>query len=306
MKRDAVLRGYEDSASGSEDESAAKRITRVARDRPNRRKPVRSRAGTSSYSIKPVERSSGQRVSQGSSEDVVDEASGSDEDVEDLMSSENNIRIDSPPKRNRKSSRKYKKNQTVKDTNPMDEYSFNTVFVVDYDMTLVDRNARPFPGAKKFLRDLYLFNNSRSTLVLYSHASSGHIQRGLSTHFRQEIDVFSETITDHTMSKNKPVTQVRRVLSNMSDLSGPIVIIDDCRSNLDDDQYDVTIDVSRHFIRDKFTNEVVDIDYDTIRCLLTEGISNWLKTKSKRTALKHDVIELSKKAGSNSWWLKRM
>lgn len=276
-----ILKGYEDSASGSEDESGGVTITHRKSKKPIA-PPLRS-----SYLIKPIERSSAKESRHNnSSDEETMEVSGSDEDLEGFMSETPRRRKITNNKNNtvKQNKRPKKKNgkPVTKHNNILDDYSFNTVFIVDYDMTLVDKNAHPFPGAKRFIRDLHRFNGGRATLVLYSHASSGHIERGLSTHFAQEADLFTETITDHTMSKNKPVTQVRRVLSDIKDLSGPFVIIDDARSNLDDDQYDITIDVSRHFIRDKTTNQVMDIDYDTIWCLLNEGIKNWLLTKKKK------------------------
>jgi hypothetical protein len=162
-----------------------------------------------------------------------------------------------------------------------DSIECNVVFVVDYDMTLVDRNARPFPGVKEFLRGLYDFNGGRSTLVLFSHATSGHIEHGLNTYFAGEVNYFTKIITDHSMVKNKPVTRVRRSLSDIRHLCGPFCIIDDVRANLDDDQYDITVDVSRHFIRDRTAaSRVVGVDYEAILCLLREGVEQWLATKT--------------------------
>lgn len=264
MRPEVIIKGYEDSASGSEDES----VSKMTKPKVWSNGPTRS-----SYLIKPVERSFGKK----SRNDTVDDSSSDDGNFNEESS------LAHKHKKIKTSSSGKKTQKIVKNPDILDEYSFNTVFVVDYDMTLVDRNAQPFPSSKTFIRDLYNFNNGRSTLVLYSHATSGHVQRGLSTHFAQEAEMFTEIITDHTMSKNKPVTQVRRVLSNIADLSGPFIIIDDARFNLDEDQYDITIDVSRHFIRNKSTDLVIGIDYKTIWCLLNESIKNWLQTKNKKT-----------------------
>lgn len=268
MRRNTILKGYEDSASGSDDEGVV-----VSGIEPvhgvNRR--LKKSTKKTTYVIKPAE--------TGYSKSSDDELGSESDDGVD------NCFLKTPGKCKNKTHptvvvRKTDKRKTKKS---YDGYSFTTVFVVDYDMTLVDRNARPFPGAKAFLRELYNFNNGKSTLVLYSHATSNHVEYGMSTYFVEEADFFTERITDHTMSRNKPVTQVRRVLSNLEDLSGPFVIIDDVRSNLDDDQYDITVDVSRHFIRDKSTNKVVDIDYKTVLCLVREGVETWLRTKKKKS-----------------------
>jgi hypothetical protein len=280
MKRNAIIKGqgYEDLASDSEDESVSNKTNnRVA-------KVKRFKKKSTLNSIKPVERSlkkkklSTPNDSSCSSSDEIktaDSGSSEDEDRKDILP-------ETVGGRKKCLKKKVNKNGIVKKSNdPLYDYSFNTVFVVDYDMTLVDRHAQPFPDAKKFIHDLYHFNGGRATLVLYSHASPSHIEKGFSTHFAQEADMFTEMITDHTMVKNKPVTNVRRMLSNMADLSGPFVIIDDVRSNLDNDQYDITIDVSRHFIRNKSTNQVVNINYPLIMCLINEGIRHWLATKKK-------------------------
>lgn len=301
MKRNMVLRGYEDSASGSEDELVTNTSNRVAKAKNkdfvkgdekvahvarqllrNKAKVYKDNTGRiihSNYSIKPIEQSVKKKSRRDDSSDDGGAVSTSESDEGDFTPQKRKIKTGS------KLTNKKSKKEMAKGNNVLYEYSFNTIFVIDYDLTLVDRHAHPFPGAKKFIQDLYHFNDGRSTLVLYSHASSGHVERGFSTHFAQEADMFTEMITDHTMSKNKPVTQVRRVLSSIADLSGPFVIIDDARSNLDDDQYDITIDVSRHFIRDKSTNQVIGIDYVKIWCLLNEGIKNWLKTKRKQVSV---------------------
>lgn len=160
-------------------------------------------------------------------------------------------------------------------------YEFNAVLVVDYDLTLVDDDAKPFPGAHGFLRRLHRFNNGNVTMVLFSHANANHIDHGFKTHFNDERKYFEAVISDHGMSPNKPVTRVRRVLRRVRDLAGPIAIIDDLRSNLDDDQYDITIDVSRFFKRDE-TKRVVSVDYDSVMYWLGRGVEDFLKTKAKK------------------------
>lgn len=271
------FKGYEDSASGSDDDAVEVMVDKgVNKKRARKSTKPTNLPSSASYSIKPVERVKG-KTAEGYFHTKVNAKVVDDEESDDLLSKETSPRLNITQNSN-KSLKKIKE----KSIRILDLYSFNTVIVVDYDMTLVDRNARPFPGAKDFLRKLYNFNNGRVTLVLYSHATFNHIQHGMSTHFAEESEFFTETITDHTMLRNKPVTQVRRVLSNLEALSGPFVIIDDVRSNLDDDQYDITIDVSRHFLRDK-SSKVIGIDYKTILCLLREGVENWLQTKKKKS-----------------------
>jgi len=277
MKPDTILAGFEDTASGSEDDSgpASGRICKAKNGF------ARSNSG---YLIRPIvakrcavkQRES--KMSDDSSDDDYD-GTGSDEDLHGILSKVTYSRKNKKKPYMKRGKRKNTEAKVERSVNNIGDYSFNTVFVVDYDMTLVDQHGRPFSGAKKFLHKLYNFNDGKSTLVLYSHATSSHIEHGLSTHFVEEADYFKEKITDHTMSRNKPVTQVRRVLSDIADLSGPFVIIDDVRSNLDDDQYDITVDVSRHYVRDKRTNKIIDVDYNTILCLLRRGVEGWLQTK---------------------------
>src|SRR5436190_2510169 len=279
MKRHKIVTGYEPSASGSEDESGFSKancsqtglsssVYKITTSNVKQSAPY-----LSSYSIKPIiERSDFRKPTR------LDKTIGSESKaVKEFESDEdqNDVHTETTRYRGRKRRAKqllgkrseYMTKKSSKVVNGLHSHYFNTVFVVDYDMTLVDQNGRPFMGAKKFLRKLYDFNDGKSTMVSYSHATSSHIEHGLSNYFVEEADYFKEKITDHTMSTNKPVTQVRRVLSNIKDLSGPFVIIDDVRSNLDDDQYDITVDVSRHFIRDKSTNKIIGVDYNTILCL---------------------------------------
>lgn len=158
------------------------------------------------------------------------------------------------------------------------KFDFNPVIVVDYDLTLVDNNAKPFPGSKEFLEKLRNFNDGRNTLVLYSHANSAHINHGLDKYFNDVKHYFDEIISDHSARNNKPVTHVRRVISKISYLTGPFIIIDDLRSNLDNDQYDIVVDVNR--FTKSVKNTPVNVDYDGIFCLIKKGIEKFLITKT--------------------------
>lgn len=158
------------------------------------------------------------------------------------------------------------------------KFDFNPVIVVDYDLTLVDNNAKPFPGSKEFLEKLRNFNDGHNTLVLYSHANSAHINHGLDKYFNDVKHYFDEIISDHSARNNKPVTHVRRVISKISYLTGPFIIIDDLRSNLDNDQYDIVVDVNR--FTKSVKNNLVNVDYDAIFCLIKKGIEKFLITKT--------------------------
>lgn len=158
------------------------------------------------------------------------------------------------------------------------KFDFNPVIVVDYDLTLVDNNAKPFPGSKEFLEKLRNFNDGHNTLVLYSHANSAHINHGLDKYFNDVKHYFDEIISDHSARNNKPVTHVRRVISKISYLTGPFIIIDDLRSNLDNDQYDIVVDVNR--FTKSVKNNPVNVDYEGIFCLIKKGIEKFLITKT--------------------------
>lgn len=291
MRRTAtVLHGYEDEASDSEDDSisfiSGNSTSAAAANR--RRVPIRY-----GYSIVPLDEEK-EKKNRGVGHDHTvkykkrkkyldpkDSYDITDDDEEDGDAPNDPVR----QTKNKVKRRSHANGTTTKKRRSSGNNSidYNVVFVVDYDMTLVDRNAHPFPGVKEFLRDLYEFDGGgRSTLVLYSHATSGHVEHGLNTYFADEISYFSEIIADHSMLKNKPVTRVRRVLSNVKCLCGPICIIDDVRTNLDDDQYDITVDASRHFVRDRSSanGRVVGVDYESILCLLRRGVQQWLATKT--------------------------
>lgn len=169
----------------------------------------------------------------------------------------------------------YKRNKTS-----FKGYNIYPVIVVDYDLTLVDRSSRPFPGSHEFLEKLREFNDGENQLILYSHGSTAYIQQGLNKHFERERKYFDQIISDGSARDNKPVAYVRRVIKNVNHLIGPYVIIDDMRSNLDSDQYDVVIDITRMTKYDQ-DDKAVSVDYKTCLCVLEQGIQAFLKTKTK-------------------------
>lgn len=156
----------------------------------------------------------------------------------------------------------------------------NPVIVLDYDLTLVkdDEDFTPFPGAGKFIEDLSKINNSRNVLVLYSHANKAHIEYGLNKFFKREKMMFDYVITDHSIKSNKPVTQVRLKLKSISELVGPFAIIDDMNRNLNEDQYDIVINVRRY--TDYKNGTAVSVKYDHMLKLLNEAIGNFYQTKN--------------------------
>lgn len=154
------------------------------------------------------------------------------------------------------------------------------VIVVDYDLTLVDRLSRPFPGSHEFIERLRDVNDGHNQLILYSHGSPAYIDDGLSRHYEHERRLFDEIISDSSARNNKPVTYVRRVIKRLDRLTGPYVIIDDMRSNLDGDQYDVVIDVTRMTDYDA-KGAAASVDYDTCLRTVDRGIRAFLTTKKK-------------------------
>lgn len=152
------------------------------------------------------------------------------------------------------------------------------VLVVDYDLTLVDKSSRPFPGSDDFLERLRDFNEGHNQLILYSHGSPAYINEGLNRHFKRERSFFDEIISDSSARNNKPVSHVRRVIKYLDCLVGPYVIIDDMRSNLDSDQYDVVIDITRMTDYDK-KGTAVSVDYATCLRTLERGVQAFLATK---------------------------
>lgn len=167
---------------------------------------------------------------------------------------------------------------TKKNKTQFKKYIFNPVIVVDYDLTLVDNSAKPFPASKEFIIKLRDFNDGQTTLVLYSHANAAHINHGLDKYYSDIKHCFDEIISDHSARNNKPVTHVRRVISSISSLSGPYIIIDDLRSNLDNDQYDIVIDVNR--FTEFHKNTPVTVDYNGILCMMNNGVETFLSTKT--------------------------
>ncbi|KAG8270304.1 hypothetical protein J6590_088229 [Homalodisca vitripennis] len=145
------------------------------------------------------------------------------------------------------------------------------VIVVDYDLTLVDRSSRPFPRSHEFIEKLSQYNDGHNQLILYSHGSPAYIDAGLAKHYEHERKYFDEIIADSSARNNKPVTHVRRVIKRMDRLSGP-------RSNLDGDQYDVVIDVTRMTSYDP-RGSAVSVDYDTCFLTLEKGVRAFLATK---------------------------
>lgn len=157
-------------------------------------------------------------------------------------------------------------------------YNIYPVIVVDYDLTLVDRSSRPFPGSHEFIEKLREFNDGQLQLILYSHGSPAYIQDGLNKHFARERRYFDEIISDNSARNNKPVTHVRRLIRKLEYLIGPYVIIDDMRSNLDEDQYDIVIDITRLTSYGE-TGKAVSVDYASCLCLVEQQVQTFLKTK---------------------------
>lgn len=159
-------------------------------------------------------------------------------------------------------------------------FDSHPVIVVDYDLTLVNRSSRPFDGAHEFIERLRDVNGGRNELILYSHGSPAYIDDGLTRHFESERKLFDEIISDGSARDNKPITHVRRVIKRLDHLIGPYVIIDDMRSNLDSDQYDVVIDITRMTEYDG-KGTAVSVDYDTCLRTVDQGIRAFLNTKKK-------------------------
>lgn len=165
---------------------------------------------------------------------------------------------------------------------PYKGFNLHPVLVVDYDLTLVDRLSRPFPGSHEFIEKLRDVNGGRNQMILYSHGSPAYIDDGLAKHYEHERKLFDEIISDSSARDNKPVTYVRRIIKRTDHLIGPYVIIDDMRSNLDGDQYDVVIDVTRLTKYDG-RGTAVSVDYDTCLQTVDRGIRTFLSTKKKST-----------------------
>jgi len=159
-------------------------------------------------------------------------------------------------------------------------YNPYPVVVVDYDLTLVDRASRPFPGSHEFIEKLREFNDGQLELILYSHGSPAYIDEGLNKHYGRERKYFDEIISENSPRDNKPVTHVRRVIKRLDHLIGPYIIIDDARSNLDDDQYDIVIDITRMTKYDE-KGRASAVDYDACYCLVEQGVQAFLNTKKK-------------------------
>lgn len=190
------------------------------------------------------------------------------------------------PPANRHSAEKDRSGKVVEDKRAASRtgrgFNIRPVIVVDYDLTLVDRSSRPFPGAHEFIEKLREYNDGRNQLILYSHGSPAYIDDGLNKYFERERKYFDEIISDSSARDNKPITHVRRVIKDMDYLAGPYVIIDDMRSNLDGDQYDVVIDVTRMTNYGK-DGRAASVDYHSCLCLVDQGIQAFLKTKKKST-----------------------
>lgn len=154
------------------------------------------------------------------------------------------------------------------------------VFVLDYDLTLVNRSSRPFPGSHEFIQKLRDFNDGQNQLILYSHGSAPYIDDGLNKHYENERKFFDEIISDSSARNNKPVTHVRRIIKDLHYLIGPYVIVDDMRSNLDSDQYDIVVDVTRMTNYDP-KGVAVSVDYDTCMRTIEQGVKLFLNTKRK-------------------------
>lgn len=173
---------------------------------------------------------------------------------------------------------KYESGRQVRNT--YGGFRMYPVIVVDYDLTLVDRTSKPFPGSHEFIAKLREYNDGQSQIILYSHGSPAYIRESLAKNYKNEQKFFDELIADSSARDNKPVTHVRRVIKRLDYLIGPYVIIDDMRPNLDSDQYDICVDVTRMTNYDQ-RGKALSIDYDACLCTIEQGVQEFLKTKRK-------------------------
>lgn len=211
----------------------------------------------------------------------------SNDEVKNTSRSDKSVSYADTLKRLQTASRRLKGNVSKKDLlgvlkhkGAYDDWGLKPVFVVDYDLTLVDVDSKPFPGAKEFIKALHDYNNGHSILILFSHGGAQYIDEGMSKYFGREKILFYQVLSDNNMRPNKPVSYVRRVLKTAHDMVGPYVIIDDQRSNLDDDQYDITIDVTRYTNYGGSTKyKAIGVDYEKILCLIDEQFADFITTK---------------------------
>lgn len=165
-----------------------------------------------------------------------------------------------------------------------DRSSLRPVIVVDYDLTLVDRASRPFPKSKEFLETLRKYHEGLNTTVLYSHGTKDYVHRSLTRNYPRWAEYFDVILSDGSARSNKPVTYVRekiKAIKPVEYLIGPYVILDDTKTNLDDDQYDIVIDVTRMTEYDR-DGRAVSVDFEECLRLINEGVKTFASMRRKQ------------------------
>lgn len=160
------------------------------------------------------------------------------------------------------------KNETVDKKNTYKIVYF--VLILDYDLTLVDSNSRPFPSVFKFLFDIDNLQKQNTIFkplkVIWSLGSDDYVKSSLKKHFKSCKFDFVKTNDSEMKTERKRIGSLRKDLKkyNKHDyLSCPVVIIDDQEKNLNKKDYNVTINVKNYYKYNE-KNEVVDVKYNVL------------------------------------------
>ncbi len=146
------------------------------------------------------------------------------------------------------------------------------VLVLDYDLTLVDKNSVPYPSSFKFIKDINFLEKKNVIFkpfrVLWSLGSEDYVKASLKKHFK--ISDFDRVKTnDSKMSvRQKHIVPLKKDLSKLKScekhLSGPVVIIDDQKKNLNSKEFEIPINVSKYYIYKNDKDDPIDVNYDLL------------------------------------------
>lgn len=167
------------------------------------------------------------------------------------------------------------------------------ILCLDVNLTLVDKRDKPYPSVRKLYETVKSgLNKFQVYIVLYTHANDNYmislLEKDLSF-FEPDLIITRDDLTKagFEASYDKPVTLLRRMLTQRKLLSFATAIVDDVEENLDPAQYDIVLPVYKYYrwTGDTATEnykDAVDVDYPKLIRHLIDKANTFFANKDVR------------------------
>jgi hypothetical protein len=152
------------------------------------------------------------------------------------------------------------------------------IIVLDLDGTLIDKQNYGYPNVVKFLTNLQTITK-HVYLCLWTMGNDVHCEIAIAENF--PMITFDEVrCGSYCDLVGKPVTVIRKNVSNPNCFIGPTIIIDDLDENLAPSQYDIVKDVKKYY---KIQNGKIIVDYKQLYQDLLSNYHDWIGEKQNAT-----------------------